>query len=91
LLGVGIWKRFQMFTADRGDEWMGDPALPGDLAITPSRPSLAADERRDGFHLVRAAARQSVLRVRAAGKEKCVVAVAGVNLAFDIFDVGMRQ
>jgi hypothetical protein len=32
-----------------------------------------------------------VLRVRAAGKKKCVVTIAGVNLTFDIFGVGMRR
>jgi hypothetical protein len=64
------------------DERMRDPALP------PPRTSLAADERRDGLHLVRAAAPQAVQRVRAAGEEECVFAIATVNLTFDILTSG---
>jgi hypothetical protein len=91
LLGAGIWKRCQMFTANCGDVGMRNRALPSDLAITPSGPSLAAEECRDCPQLVRASPPQPVLRVRAAGEEKRVVTIAGVNLTFDVLGVGMRQ
>jgi hypothetical protein len=70
---------------------MRDPAVPGDLPITPARASFAADDGPYGFHLVRAATPQAVLSVRAAGEKKRVVTIAGVNIAFDILGVGTRH
>jgi hypothetical protein len=70
---------------------MRNCALPGDFAITPPRPLIAAEESRDGLQLIRAASRESVLCVRAAGEKKRIITISRVNLAFYIFDVGMRQ
>jgi hypothetical protein len=82
-----IWTRFQMVTTNGSDEPMGDPTLPTDFAITPSRPSLAAQDRGDGFDLVGAAAPQSVLCVRAAGEKQRIITIAAMNPAFDVFHV----
>jgi hypothetical protein len=79
-----------MVTASGGDEPVRDPTLPSDLAITPPRPLLAAQERCDGFDLVGAAAGQPVLRVRATSEQQRIIAIAGMDPAFDFFHVGMR-